>query len=116
MDKDSQQLVGEWLLSTGELPDGYQVTHLGDEGEEFLHEWNNGRDPEKIRGELADLGIALLGIAAEQGVDLEAAMMEKMALVYIKYPPHIIQELQNEGMSRREAFSYMKNLWAKNNP
>ena len=115
MDNYTQALVGQWILSTGEIPEGYQMAHLGSENEELLHEWNNGRNPELLRGELADVGIALLGIAAEQGIDLQAAMLEKMAQVYLKYPPDLIRELQEkEKMTRAEAFAYMKELWEKN--
>lgn len=115
MDRDNQSVVGQWILSTGQIPDGYQEAHLSDEVAEFQHEFGNGRDPEKMRGELADIAIAVLGIAAAHEIDVMGAINEKMALVYIKYPPATMRELQEQGMTRKEAFTYMKELWEKNN-
>lgn len=111
-----QKLVGNWTLSTGEIDEDYQAHHLTDEVAELHHELSNGRDREAIVGEVADIAIALLGYAEQHNIDVVEAIMAKMALVYLKYPPHVMVELQAEGLSRAEAFAYMKDLWEKNNP
>ena len=113
---DVQKLVGGWTLGTGEIDEDYQAHQVGQEVGELHEELSNGRDREAIVGEVADIAIALLGYAEQHGIDVGEAIMAKMALVYLKYPPHVMLELQAEGLTRAEAFAYMKDLWEKNNP
>src|SRR3990167_1089900 len=91
MDSDSQALVGRWLLATGEIEPGYQEAHLLGEVDELQAELTNGNDPERVKGELTDVAIAVLGLAVQYDIDLQAEIAAKMELVTEKYSPQAIQ-------------------------
>lgn len=116
MSERPQHYIGAWLDGTRAEPDDYQVEYLQGEVDELNHEWGNGRDPEHLRSELADVIIVATGLLHLMGEDADQAVYDKLAINYIKYPPDTIQELMDEGMSRADAFAYMKELWAMNNP
>lgn len=48
------------------------------------------RDPEKIRGEVADVLIYLFSFCRTMNIDLAEAMLEKMEKLNLKYPPRKI--------------------------
>jgi len=111
--KEHQARVGTWIAQTGEIPVGYQEAYLGGEYEEFQHEWDNGRDPEKLQGELADIAIALLGIAHQYGFDLGEAVEKKMEVVDQKYNPQDISYFIDRGYTREQAMAACKRIWER---
>lgn len=112
----SQIIVAEWLTQTGPIPEGYQEHYLQGELQEFQHEFDNGRDPEKLKGELADVAIALLGIATQYGFDMQEAIEKKMELVQVKYNPQDLSYFMDMGYTRAEAMAACKRVWDSNNP
>lgn len=116
MSERPQQYIGMWLDGTRAEADDYQVEYLRGELDEFQHEWGNGRDPEHLRSELADVIIVAIGLLHLLGEDADQAVYDKLAINYVKYPPDTMQELMDSGMSRADAFAYMKDLWHKNFP
>lgn len=111
MDRDSQALVGNWLLQTGEISEGYQEAHLDSEILEFRHEFENGRDPELLKQELTDIAIAVLGLAVQYDFDLSQEIEKKMEVVNFKYNPEDIAYFMEMGYSRGEAMSACKRIW-----
>jgi len=109
--KEHQERDGTWLMATGEIPDGYQEAYLGGEYDEFQREWDNGRDPEKLQGELADIAIALLGIAHQYDFDLGEAVEKKMDIVDQKYNPQDISYFMDQGYTREQAMAACKRIW-----
>lgn len=116
MSERPQHYIGKWLDGTGAEADDYQVDYLQGEVDELRHEWGNGRDPEHLRSELADVIIVATGLLHLLGEDADQAVYDKLAINYVKYPPDTMQELMREGMSRADAFAYMKQLWSMNHP
>lgn len=112
----SQQLIGAWVDGTRAVVDDYQINYLQGEVDELKHEWSNGRDPEHLRAELADVIILATGLLHLMGQDADAAVYDKLSVNYLKYPPDTMQELMDGGMSREDAFAYMKHLWSLNHP
>ena len=108
--------IGHWVKGTGAEADQYQVDYLLGETEEFLHEWHNGQDRDKMVAELADVVVCAMGLIYLLGNDAETAVLDKVSTNYIKYPPEALQELLEGGMSRPDAMAYMKELWKLNNP
>lgn len=116
MSERPQHYIGMWLDGTSAEVDDYQVNYLQGEVDELRHEWGNGRDPEHLRAELADVIIVATGLLHLMGEDADTAVMDKIGVNFVKYPPDTIQELMSEGMSRSEAMAYMKHLWSLNHP
>lgn len=116
MSERPQHYIGMWLEGTHAEVDDYQVNYLQGEVDELNHEWGNGRDPEHLRAELADVIIVATGLLHLMGEDADVAVMDKIGVNFIKYPPDTIQELMSEGMSRADAMAYMKHLWSLNHP
>lgn len=116
MSERPQHYIGAWLDGTRAEADDYQVDYLHGEVAELAHEWGNGRDPEHLRSELADVIIVATGLLHLLGEDADQAVYDKLAINYVKYPPDTMQELMDGGMTRGEAFAYMKDLWSKNHP
>lgn len=86
---DMQREIGEWGSATFPREDKHTTMiglshHLRDEAEEVLHESTNiyvGEDRfEKLRMELADVGILLFQLAHEANIDLEQAIHDKMVI------------------------------------
>lgn len=111
MDRDSQAIVGEWLSNTGQIPEGYQEAHLQTEVAEFNHEWGNGRNPELLKQELADIAIAVLGLAVQYDFDMAEEIEKKMEVVHQKYNPADINYFIEMGYTRSEAMAACKRIW-----
>lgn len=47
-----------------------------------LYQWLPDADPDKLAGELADVALYLLQLAAVAGIDLERAILEKLRVNY----------------------------------
>jgi hypothetical protein len=116
MSERPQHYIGMWLDGTQAEVDDYQVNYLQGEVDELTHEWGNGRDPEHLRAELADVIIVATGLLHFMGEDADEAVMDKIGINFLKYPPDTVQELMGEGMTRGEAMAYLKDLWHKNFP
>lgn len=116
MSERPQHYIGMWLDGTGAEVDDYQVNYLQGEVDELHYEWGNGRDHEHLRSELADVIIVAVGLLHLMGEDADTAVMDKIGINFVKYPPDTIQELMQEGMSRADALAYMKTLWKMNHP
>lgn len=80
-----QKILKDWRDDRKILAERNTVPNLIEMLDAELKEFR--ADPN--RTELADLGIVILNIALEMGLDLEAEIREKIALNTLRFPPPI---------------------------